>query len=298
MKQRSITSIFIFLATALAIVVKLLPYQIGDYIFDIFMITIALVAGFEIATIYEKMGKKLNKYLATFYAVFNYAIFIILFEKVSIYNIMLIEFACLVVYFLVILLMVGISEHKEGFKHVLLVAWNTIRSCVYPAFMLCLIVTINHLDYYVAIRHISIAFVTMIFAITMLTDTLAYLVGVTVKGPKLAPKISPNKTISGAVGGLIGGVIGAMLIFVALRFIPAWQGALDFFKLSWWHFLIIGIIGSALGQFGDLFESKLKRMANVKDSGNLFPGHGGMMDRIDAMTIVTIFVYTIIIIII
>jgi len=66
----------------------------------------------------------------------------------------------------------------------------------------------------------------------------------------------------------------------------------------WWHFAIIGFLGSVFGQIGDLFESKLKRLANVKDSGNIFPGHGGMMDRVDAMLLVTAVVFVSLILII
>ena len=70
------------------------------------------------------------------------------------------------------------------------------------------------------------------------------------------------------------------------------------YSLSWWHFLIIGLIGSILGQAGDLFESKLKRMAGIKDSGKIMPGHGGMLDRVDAMMFVSTFIYIVTMIIV
>ena len=136
--------------------------------------------------------------------------------------------------------------------------------------------------------------IVMIFAITWLTDTFAYLVGRTFKGPKLAPKISPNKTISGSIGGLLGGIAGAMLVFLLVYKVSVLSTILSMYSLKWWHFLIVGAVGSALGQMGDLFESKLKRNAGVKDSGNIFPGHGGMLDRFDAMIFVSTFVYLVI----
>ena len=152
----------------------------------------------------------------------------------------------------------------------------------------------NHADLYAGVEYFSLVFIVMIFAITWLTDTFAYLVGRTFKGPKLAPKISPNKTISGGIGGLIGGMGGAMLVYLLVYNIPALSTILSMHSLVWWHFLLIGLFGSIVGQAGDLFESKLKRVSNVKDSGNIFPGHGGMLDRIDAMIFITTFLYLVI----
>ena len=169
--------------------------------------------------------------------------------------------------------------------------------CIYPGFLFCLMLLINHIDAYTGIVNLSMAFIIMIFAITYLTDTFAYLVGRTFKGPKLAPKISPNKTISGAVGGLLGGIAGSILVYLIIYNVNSWSVVLTQYSLAWWHFLIIGAVASVLGQCGDLFESKLKRIANIKDSGSIFPGHGGMLDRIDAMTFVTAFVFVSLIII-
>ena len=147
---------------------------------------------------------------------------------------------------------------------------------------------------YAGVKYFSLVFIIMIFAITWLTDTFAYLVGRTLKGPKLAPKISPNKTISGAIGGLLGGTVGAMSVFTLVYNVSSLTTILSMFDLTWWHFLLIGVFGSVFGQMGDLFESKLKRNAGVKDSGNIFHGHGGMLDRIDAMIFISTFVYIVI----
>jgi phosphatidate cytidylyltransferase len=89
---------------------------------------------------------------------------------------------------------------------------------------------------------------------------------------KLCPAVSPNKTIEGTVGGLAANVCAGALFKVF--FFPLLQ-----WNLSVLFFLCIGVAG----QVGDLFESKLKRVANLKDSGALLPGHGGFLDRIDAL---------------
>jgi phosphatidate cytidylyltransferase len=112
--------------------------------------------------------------------------------------------------------------------------------------------------------------IVVVFA-TWIGDTVAYLAGSAIRGPKLAPRISPNKTIAGAVSGLIGaatvGAVGFQLFGLG----------------SPWYGLIVGGLLGIAGQFGDLAESLLKRQAGVKNSGTLIPGHGGLLDRIDAL---------------
>ena len=295
MKQRAITSIYIVLATVLAVLSKLLPNGVGNYIFDIFIVGVTIVAAIEICNIIEANKRTLNRFMASMYAILNYAIVLIFEKKVEFYKILLIQFLALVVYGLVAFVFELLKNKNTPAKQHAVSALNTMLACIYPSFLFCLLINFNHADvYYAGIQHFSLVFIIMILAITWLTDTFAYLVGRTFKGPKLAPSISPNKTISGAVGGLIGGIAGAMLVFLLVCNVPALNGILIKFSLTWWHFLLIGACGSVLGQMGDLFESKLKRNAGIKDSGNIFPGHGGMLDRIDAMIFISTFVYIVI----
>lgn len=103
-------------------------------------------------------------------------------------------------------------------------------------------------------------------------DTFAYFTGKAVGRTKLAPAVSPNKTVEGAVGGFLGSVAcGVLYAWVFLPAVPAWYAA------------AAGFASGAFGQAGDLFESLLKRAAGVKDSGTLFPGHGGVFDRVDGI---------------
>jgi phosphatidate cytidylyltransferase len=114
--------------------------------------------------------------------------------------------------------------------------------------------------------------VLLLLAIVMASDTLAFFVGHAVGRHRLAPALSPGKTVEGALGGVVGGVLAAL----ALR---AW-GPLE---LPLADALALGAIVAGLGIVGDLDESLLKRWAGVKDSGSLFPGHGGALDRLDGL---------------
>lgn len=102
-----------------------------------------------------------------------------------------------------------------------------------------------------------------------LCDIMANAVGRAWGKRKLAPTISPNKTVEGAVGGFLGGVAGALII-------GAWVG------MPWIHSLLLGAMVSIVGQLGDLGKSTLKRDLQIKDFGNLFGAHGGVLDRFDA----------------
>lgn len=295
MKQRFKTSIFIVLATVLAIASKLLPYTIGDYIFDIFVLVIAFVASIEVCNIMEKNNKKLNTFMAKIYPVFNYVVLILSFRFVEFYTIILLQFLMLFVYWLIAFMTEWLKAKEVPTKQHLITSLNTILACLYPTFFLMLLLNINHADgYHAGAKYFSLAFILIVFAITWLTDTFAYIVGCSLKGPKLAPKISPNKTISGSIGGLIGGIAGAMLVYLLVCLVPSMSTILSMYNLAWWHFLLVGMFASVCGQAGDLFESKMKRNAGVKDSGNIFPGHGGMLDRFDAMIFVSTFVYIVI----
>ncbi len=111
------------------------------------------------------------------------------------------------------------------------------------------------------------------FAVIWATDIFAFFAGKTLGGAKLAPTISPNKTWS----GLSGGVVASMLIGLMSSFM---------FKGGAIFFISVSVFLSLIEQASDLFESKVKRIFGVKDSGNIIPGHGGVLDRLDGMMFV------------
>jgi phosphatidate cytidylyltransferase len=121
------------------------------------------------------------------------------------------------------------------------------------------------------------------FAVVWLTDVAAYFTGRTFGGPKLWPAVSPKKTWSGFAGGAIAGSLGGLGIWWLA------QSAGQALALGFSSVLALSLVGSVLGQGGDLAESALKRRFGVKDSGSMIPGHGGFLDRLDAYWAVVVF---------
>ena len=134
---------------------------------------------------------------------------------------------------------------------------------------------------------LQVMLLVMVFAVSIGGDTAAYFVGSNVGGPKLCPAISPNKTISGAIGGLCGSVALTVLTGVAIGWLfPDFTG----FPPLWANALV-GLIAGVAAQVGDLFASMVKRYCGIKDYGHLFPGHGGMLDRMDSILFTSIVIY-------
>ncbi|MBQ9242459.1 MAG: phosphatidate cytidylyltransferase [Proteobacteria bacterium] len=124
------------------------------------------------------------------------------------------------------------------------------------------------------------AWVFTLMAMTWLSDTGAYFTGRALGKHKMAPVLSPKKSIEGAVGGFVSALIAAF----AAKFIV-------FGHLSVWQVILLAVVSNFLAQTGDLSESLLKRSFGVKDSGNVIPGHGGVLDRVDALIFSAPWVY-------
>jgi phosphatidate cytidylyltransferase len=121
--------------------------------------------------------------------------------------------------------------------------------------------------------------VLAIFIMIWCNDTFAYLVGKSIGKHKLLERVSPKKTIEGFIGGIIFTIIASVII----------SQFYTFFNVTLW--IISALIISIFGTLGDLVESKFKREAGVKDSGNIMPGHGGILDRLDSVIFVIPFLY-------
>lgn len=118
------------------------------------------------------------------------------------------------------------------------------------------------------------------FILIWMADTAAYVFGSLFGKHKLAPEISPGKTWE----GFLGSCVVTVGLAVGLSYIPFFQSA----GLKVWHWIVVALLTEVFGLLGDLIESMFKRKAGVKDSGNIIPGHGGVLDRVDSILFATL----------
>lgn len=132
-------------------------------------------------------------------------------------------------------------------------------------------------------RLYQIVLILLAFGVPLAGDTLAYFIGSKLGKHKLCPAVSPKKSVEGAAAGLVGSILFSILMWwIGTRFGP---------MQPLWHFAVLGLVCGMAGQLGDLFASLIKRYCGVKDFGTIFPGHGGMMDRLDSVYWATVVVY-------
>ena len=127
-----------------------------------------------------------------------------------------------------------------------------------------------------------------IFILAWGSDTMAYFSGVLLGKHKAFPKLSPKKTVEGCLGGILGAAVFNYLYALILMKNNLITSSETF------YFIVLGAIGALLGQIGDLAASAIKRNNDIKDYGNLIPGHGGIMDRFDSIVLISPIVYVVV----
>jgi phosphatidate cytidylyltransferase len=128
--------------------------------------------------------------------------------------------------------------------------------------------------------------VTFLLCAVWAGDTAALYVGRAWGRHKLAPTLSPNKTWEGTFGSVGGSLLSTGILLGLAQLMQRWDvGWLSYSGGAWWYWMGLAVVVNVAAQVGDLAESALKRSAGVKDSGSLLPGHGGVLDRIDALLI-------------
>lgn len=312
MKKRLLTSLAIIFVLAIAFILKV---YVSDYFFDVLILAVGCFTAYETSKLLTKMGKYNNNIMATIFPCFVMLVFLLgagYDKDLGIAYTIAIATALIVLFFALSFVIPLIfnkqtkvemktrkMDKQSVLKYSLTKALNTTVAFVYPAYLILFLTLINHFeDFSNTLSSLKgfdgwVSFYVLIFAllIPIFTDTFAYLSGGIFGGKKLAPKISPNKTISGAIGGLLWCVLLSVVVFFIFDAIPSMSSVLANAGINIWKVVVISFIGSILSQFGDLFESWLKRNAGVKDSGKFLPGHGGFLDRFDSYIFVAPYVF-------
>lgn len=285
MKTKVITGFCIFLGIIAMVASRLLT----RYIFDACFVIISCCASFEIAKCLNLKGKNVFEYFSLVYPVSIYAVFLIGFlNNLSWWWILIFEIWLLVLVFCVLAIVCAVQKKKISS------AFWTLFTFIYPAYLLMFFYLVNHSpSLFRAGVDIGLLGCVLVLGISPVVDTAAMFTGMLLKGPKLCPKVSPKKTISGFLGGLVFGTLAGMLIFAIFNAFSNFSNLFILSGVKLWHFAIIGFVGALLTQLGDLTESLFKRKVGVKDTANVFPGHGGFMDRVDGwcFNVVAVFMF-------
>lgn len=157
----------------------------------------------------------------------------------------------------------------------------TVFPMLYPGMFYVFFMSLQNLEG----RGVTTLALLMAILMSAMNDTFALFVGKAMGKKKLCPGISPKKTIAGSVGGIIASVVFAVAIPAVFQLIDVKlngaEGAAQLAPL--WAFAVFGVVAGVISQLGDLMASLIKRFCGIKDFGKIFPGHGGMMDRLDAI---------------
>lgn len=307
--KRIITGI----AIGLTILVALVLRNVSIYIFDIFIGLVTIFATLETTRLLVK-AKKSNEIFANI--LFPAFLYLLLLFGVSfnwgLENLLLGTMGLFLIFSLVVFLSLYFSKTKTKVKMELIncecgklsycikSTLTTAFGFIVPSFMLLLAILFNHVESFgTQLQNVELfesfdlglIIILSWFGTSIMSDTCAFYVGGLIGGKKLCPNISPKKTISGAIGGALGSILFCVVAYVILNTDYALSSILSQVGLNYFTVIVFGLVASIFTQVGDLFESLLKRRANVKDSGNLLPGHGGIMDRCDGLSFNAIWVF-------
>ncbi len=219
-------------------------------------VVLFIIGGlYEYFTMLERKGIKIYKYFGIGMGIIIPLSIMFRFEPTKSWELLFIVLA------LLFLILMQFKRRKNS--GVIVDISTTLFGILYVSWFFSFLIKIRYLD-------AGLGFLAVLLLITKLGDIGAYLIGANFGKHPLIPRISPNKTVEGAFGGLFFSIIGAL-------------ASKSFLGFGYLQLIFIGLGLGVLGQLGDLSESLLKRDCEVKDSGNLFPGMGGILDEIDSL---------------
>ncbi len=265
-----------------------LPSPYGTFAFDALIYAFTLLGTFEMLRAVKEKTTKAERVL-----VFTFALVSIPACAVCEYffgNGLLVTGVCFLVMALALVSLLVLAYEQTTLEGLGL----SLLSAVYPVFLLALLVLCNHETG--TARLAKYAFdsrlmILLIFVISPCADSIAYVFGCFLRKyfpKKLAPTLSPNKTVIGGIGGLVGGMLGAVILYFIYG---ATAGTYENMAIVLPVYIGIGLLASVATAFGDLVESCIKRKVGLKDMGNIMPGHGGALDRLDGTFFATVVVY-------
>lgn len=283
MKKRIVTGFFILLG----VVGFLLLKQFSNLFFDALILVIMYGSLYEVGKVYKTDGKEIDYLIyllpAIFCLIFNlqsntfvavgYVILIVLLYAFYLLSAEIVEY--------------GLKRKNDTDEKNVEVLNKTLFDktkssmmvCAYPVVMLTFLFALNHIEYNASYMGLIFA-----FACAMTTDSLALVFGKMLGKKKFIPEVSPNKTIAGVFGGFFGGIMAAIICLICFVYFPHFsETVMDAKEVYILIFSALGILGALADQLGDLIASALKRKVGVKDYGHIFPGHGGLMDRVDGL---------------
>ncbi len=299
MKTRIISGTFYFLILVAFFLLKFFIPDCGSLLFDLLIYAFSLIGTFEMVRAMQHSLARTEKSIVYLFAVISVPA-CALAEYFFGYGVH-VTAVCFFMLALALLSLLVFKNEETTPENI----GAAFVSAVYPALILCLMVLANHIGEQPVFRDkwvSSSADLTLmsfnsdlamvfIFSISPVSDVLALFTGLALKKKfpkKLAPILSPNKTVVGFIGGLVGGMLCAVIIYFVYNAI---LGAFPHMYIWLPLYIVIGLLAAAANAFGDLIESAIKRKKGLKDMGDIMPGHGGVLDRIDGTLFATVIVY-------
>ncbi len=290
MITRIISGIWYMLLLAVAYCLKIfLPYQLGDFFVDALVYVFAFIGTYEILRALKENTTKTERVVV--YSFVGVCIPVTVLMKHLLDWGLTALGVCTMALIIVLLCLLVFQYDKISLESIGL----SLLASLYPTGFLSMLIIANHAgapaEYLQHMAFDSRLLVLFVFVLVPAVDSFAYLFGKFLRKffpQKLAPVLSPNKTIIGCVGGLIGGLVAAVVIYFAYN---AWFGSFEQMGLWLPVYLLIGFATSIATMLGDLVESCIKRKLHVKDMGDIMPGHGGILDRLDSTLYATVAVY-------